>query len=363
MPNRSKTFGGFFDGTGIEEQLSELDREMQAPDFWNNPEKSKVILQKRRAVERRAESLKKLYQDQAELATWRELIGEIDGEIDDDALAFLDRLDADLSKLDLELKLSGPDDGRPAIVSIHPGAGGTESQDWASMLLRMYLRYCEQHGFDLEELDHQDGDEAGIKSSTFAVRGENAFGYLKSEAGVHRLVRISPYDAAARRHTSFASVSVCPEVDDEVQIEINDKDLRVDTYRSSGAGGQHVNKTDSAVRLTHLPTGVVVACQNERSQIKNRATAMKILRSRLYDLEVKKRQEAQQALEDAKMDNAWGSQIRSYVLHPYRMVKDHRTGVELGDAQAVLDGRLDPFIEGYLKGQMAAPGESLGDDV
>ena len=336
---------------------------MQAPDFWNNPEKSKVILQKRRAVERRQSSVKKLADDQAELETWRELIGEADGEVDDDALVFLDRLDAELEKLDLELKLSGPDDGRHAIVSIHPGAGGTESQDWAEMLLRMYLRYCEQHGFALEELDHQDGDEAGIKSSTFAVRGENAYGYLKSEAGVHRLVRISPYDAAARRHTSFASVSVVPEIDDEVVIEINDKDLRVDTYRSSGAGGQHVNKTDSAVRLTHLPTGLVVACQNERSQIKNRATAMKILRSRLYDLEVKKREAAKQLLEDAKMDNAWGSQIRSYVLHPYRMVKDHRTGVELGDTQAVLDGRIDPFIEGFLKGQMAAPGEGLGDDL
>ena len=347
----------------MEEQLSELDREMQAPDFWNNPDKSKTILQKRRAVERRFESLKKLRQDEGELETWRELTGEADGEIDDDALAFLDRLDSELAALDLELKLSGPDDGRNAIVAIHPGAGGTESQDWAEMLLRMYLRYCEQHNFGLEEIDHQDGDEAGIKSSTFAVRGENAYGYLKSEAGVHRLVRISPYDAAARRHTSFASVSVVPEVDDDVNIEINDKDLRVDTYRSSGAGGQHVNKTDSAVRLTHLPTGIVVACQNERSQIKNRATAMKVLRSRLYDLEMRKREEAKQALEDLKMDNAWGSQIRSYVLHPYRMVKDHRTGVELGDAQAVLDGRLDPFIEGFLKGQMAAPGEAFGDDL
>ncbi len=336
---------------------------MQAPDFWNHPEKSKTILQKRRAVERRLESIHKLAKDQAELETWQELIGEAEGEVDGDAIAFLDRLETELATLDLELKLSGPDDGRNAIVAIHPGAGGTESQDWAEMLLRMYLRYCEQHGFALEEIDHQDGDEAGIKSSTFAVRGENAFGYLKSEAGVHRLVRISPFDAAARRQTSFAAVSVVPEVDDDVVIDINDKDLRVDTYRSSGAGGQHVNKTDSAVRITHLPTGIVVACQNERSQIKNRATAMKVLRSRLYDLEMKKRDDARQALEDQKMDNAWGSQIRSYVLHPYRMVKDHRTGVELGDAQAVLDGRLDPFIEGYLKGQMAAPGEGLGDDV
>jgi peptide chain release factor 2 len=229
------------------------------------------------------------------------------------------------------------------------------------MLLRMYLRWAEQHGHQAELLDRLDGDEAGIKSVTFAVRGPYAYGYLNAENGVHRLVRISPYDAAARRHTSFASVYVYPEVDDDVEIEINDKDLRVDTYRSSGAGGQHVNKTDSAVRLTHLPTGIVVACQNERSQIKNRAMAMKVLRARLYDLEMKKRAEEQAIREGLKKDIAWGSQIRSYVLHPYRMVKDHRTGVEVGDAEAVLDGRLDPFIEGWLRGQMderaAAPQE------
>jgi peptide chain release factor 2 len=336
---------------------------MQAPDFWDSPAKSKIVLQKRRAFERRVESAKALRQDADDLVAWRELCDEGIDEIDPEAVTFLEQLEAKLDKLELELKLSGPDDARPALVAIHPGAGGTESQDWAEMLLRMYLRYGEQHDFTIEMLDQQDGDEAGIKSATFAIRGENAFGFLKSEAGVHRLVRISPYDAAARRHTSFASVSVYPEVDDDIQIEINDKDLRVDTYRSSGAGGQHVNKTDSAVRLTHLPTGIVVACQNERSQIKNRATAMKVLKSRLYDLERRKRDEAKQALEDAKMDNAWGSQIRSYVLHPYRMVKDHRTGVEVGDAVAVLDGRLDPFIEGFLKGQMAAPGEDTLRDV
>lgn len=334
---------------------------MQAPDFWDKPEKSKAILQKRRAFERRLASLKALRQDQDDLEAWRELCAESGEDVDPEALAFLDRLTAELDKLELELKLSGPDDGRNAFVAIHPGAGGTESQDWAEMLMRMYLRYGEQHGFEVEMLDQLDGDEAGIKSATFAIRGENAFGFLKSESGVHRLVRISPYDAAARRHTSFASVFVYPEIDDEINIEINDKDLRVDTYRSSGAGGQHVNKTDSAVRLTHLPTGVVVACQNERSQIKNRATAMKILKSRLYDLEMKKRDDARQAQEDLKADIAWGSQIRSYVLHPYRMVKDHRTGVEVGDATGVLDGRLDPFIEGYLKGQMAAPGDDLRD--
>jgi peptide chain release factor 2 len=242
------------------------------------------------------------------------------------------------------------------LLAIHPGAGGTESQDWAAALLRMYLRWAEQNGYEVELMDQQDAEEAGIKSASFAIRGPHAYGFLKGESGVHRLVRISPFDAAARRHTSFASVYVYPEVDDTVNIEINDKDLRVDTFRSSGAGGQHVNKTDSAIRITHLPTNIVVQCQNERSQIKNRATAMKMLRARLYDLEMKKRQEELDRLEGLKMDNAWGSQIRSYVLHPYKMVKDHRTGETTGDAVGVLDGKLGPFIEAFLKGNMAEPG-------
>jgi peptide chain release factor 2 len=244
-------------------------------------------------------------------------------------------------------------------VVIHPGAGGTESQDWAEMLLRMYLRWTEEHGYDVELMERQDGDEAGIKSATFAVRGQYAYGYLKSEAGVHRLVRISPYDFQARRHTSFASVDVYPEVDDDIEIEIDDKDLKIDTYRSSGAGGQHVNKTESAVRITHLPTGTVVACQNERSQFKNRATAMKVLKSRLYDLEMQKRQAELDVREGLKKDIAWGSQIRSYVLHPYRLVKDHRTGAEVGDSSRVLDGDIDPFIEAYLKGQIATGKDDL----
>ena len=269
---------------------------------------------------------------------------------------FLDRLDRELSQLDLQLKLSGPDDDKPALVAIHPGAGGTESQDWAEMLLRMYLRWAEREGFESELLDRLEGDEAGIKSATFAVRGEYAYGYLSGEKGVHRLVRISPFDAASRRHTSFASVDVYPEVDDTVDIEIDDKDLRIDTYRASGAGGQHVNKTESAVRITHLPTDIVVSCQNERSQHKNRATAMKMLRSRLYDLEMRKRAEEAAEREDEKKDIAWGSQIRSYVLHPYRMVKDHRTGREVGDADRVLDGDLDPFIEAWLESQIGGNG-------
>jgi peptide chain release factor 2 len=335
--------------------MSDVNRQLEDPTFWNDPARSAPILQQRRSLEKRLATLSRLRADAEELDAWRELVAE--GEADDSLDAFLTRLGTELERLELELKLSGPDDDKNAIVAIHPGAGGTESQDWAEMLLRMYLRWAERDGYDVELMDRQDGEEAGIKSATFAVRGANAFGYLKGENGVHRLVRISPYDFQGRRHTSFASVDVYPEVDDTVVIEINDKDLKIDTFRSSGAGGQHVNKTESAVRFTHLPTGIVVSCQNERSQMKNRAMAMKVLRSRLYDREMQKRAAEQAEREGNKMDNAWGSQIRSYVLHPYRMVKDHRTGAEVGDAARVLDGDIDPFIEAFLKGQMAAPGK------
>jgi peptide chain release factor 2 len=277
-------------------------------------------------------------------------------------LTFSTRLEKELSDLELQLKLSGPEDDKNAIVEIHSGAGGTESQDWADMLLRMYLRWSEAHDFATELMDRQDGEEAGIKSATFNVKGAYAYGYLKSESGVHRLVRISPYDAQARRHTSFASVDVYPEIDDTIEIEILDKDLRVDVYRSSGAGGQHVNRTESAVRLTHLPSGIVVACQNERSQIKNRALAMKILRARLYDRELKRRAEEQAKREGLKKEIGWGSQIRSYVLQPYRMVKDHRTSVQIGDAQRVLDGDIDPFIDAFLRGKMATIDDAPRDE-
>jgi peptide chain release factor 2 len=351
LPNSSPTSGGIFEEAGIEKELSDIDRQMQEAGFWDNPTANASILQQRRGLERRLQTLNRLRADADELATWEELLAE--GESDPEFDRFLERLESDLEQLELDLKLSGPDDDKNAIVAIHPGAGGTESQDWAEMLLRMYLRWAEQHGFAVEMLDRQEGEEAGIKSATFAVRGPNAYGYLQSESGVHRLVRISPFDFQQRRHTSFASVYVYPEVDDDVRIEIEDKDLRIDTYRSSGAGGQHVNKTESAVRITHLPTNIVVSCQNERSQIKNRAMAMKVLRSRLYDLEMQKRRAEQAEREDQKKDIAWGSQIRSYVLHPYRLVKDHRTGAEVGDADRVLDGNLDPFIEAWLKGQMA----------
>jgi peptide chain release factor 2 len=253
-----------------------------------------------------------------------------------------------MAQTELTQILGGPDDWRNAIVSLHPGAGGTEAQDWAEILLRMYLRWADRRGYRKEILEYQPGEEAGVKSVTFTVEGNYAYGYLKAEAGIHRLVRISPFDANSRRHTSFASVFVYPEVDDTIKVEINEADLRVDTYRSSGAGGQHVNKTDSAVRLTHLPTGIVVACQNERSQHKNRAMAMKILRSRLYELEIEKQKEKMDVFHKTKKDIAWGSQIRSYVLHPYRLVKDHRTGTEIGNADAVLDGDIDKFIQAYL---------------
>lgn len=265
-----------------------------------------------------------------------------------EAAAKVSLVASELPQMELSQILGGADDQRSAIVSLHPGAGGTEAQDWAEMLLRMYLRWADRRGYKTEILEFQPGEETGAKSVTFTVEGEYAYGYLKAEVGIHRLVRISPFDAAARRHTSFASVFVYPEIDDTIIIEINEAELRIDTYRSSGAGGQHVNKTDSAVRLTHFPSGIVVACQNERSQHKNKAMALKILRSRLYELESKKQKEKIETYHKTKKDIAWGSQIRSYVLHPYRMVKDHRTNLEVGNADGVLDGDIDRFIQAYL---------------
>ncbi len=260
----------------------------------------------------------------------------------------LEEFEAEVKKAEIEMLLSGEHDRRNAILTLHPGAGGTESQDWAQMLLRMYLRWAERHGYKAEVLDYQAGEEAGIKSATALISGPFAYGYLSAESGVHRLVRISPFDQAARRHTSFASVFVYPEIDDNIQVEIDEKDLKIETFRASGHGGQHVNVTDSAVRITHLPTGIAVQCQNERSQHRNRDIAMKILRSRLYEHELEKRQRERQAMEEAKLDIDFGSQIRSYVLHPYRLIKDHRTKYEVGDVDRVLDGDLDDLIYEYL---------------
>ncbi len=280
---------------------------------------------------------------------------ELDGEGEDASADFdstLAQLSTFLDKLEIRVLLSGPSDVNNAILTIHPGAGGTESQDWGLMLYRMYVRWAEKHNYLVELVDYQDGDTAGIKSVTFLVKGDFAYGYLKTETGVHRLVRISPFDAASRRHTSFTSVYVSPEVNEDIEIDINEKDVRIDIYHAGGHGGQNVNKVATAVRLTHFPTGIVVTCQNERSQLQNRETAWKVLRSRLYQFELEKRNREKQAIEDNKKEIAWGNQIRSYVLHPYRLVKDHRTNMEVGNADAVLDGDLDPFIQSVLKAQL-----------
>jgi peptide chain release factor 2 len=275
-------------------------------------------------------------EDEGTLAEIRELLPGLEGRI---------------AKMEFARMLSGEHDARSCIVSINAGAGGTEAQDWAEMLLRMYLRFCEKRGYRTEITDYQPGEEAGVKGVTFTVEGDYAYGWLRAEMGIHRLVRISPFDSNAKRHTSFSSVHIFPDLPDDIEVEINEKDLRVDTYRSSGAGGQHVNKTDSAIRITHLPTGLVVACQNERSQHKNRATAMKQLKARLYELEVQKKADTAVSIAGDKKEIAWGSQIRSYVLHPYRMIKDHRTGFEVGNTDPVLDGDLDKFMEVYLLSQ------------
>jgi peptide chain release factor 2 len=320
---------------------------MSVPGFWDNPENAQEVGRKRSRVEKRIEAGQSIDTKSEELDVLLDLHKEgesVEGDID----SLVAGLESEINAIELTMKLSGEHDLRDAIVNIHPGAGGTESQDWAEMLLRMYLRYCEKKGWPTEMLEYQAGEEAGIKSATFMARGDYAYGYLKAETGVHRLVRISPYDAAKRRHTSFASVMVMPDIDDTITVDINDKDLRVDTYRSSGAGGQHVNVTDSAIRITHLPTGIVVTCQNERSQHKNRDTAMRMLRARLYALEQEKQLEEQARIAGEKREIGWGSQIRSYVLQPYQLVKDLRTQYEVGDPSRILDGDLDGFIEAYL---------------
>lgn len=304
-------------------------------------------MQTRRKLERDVELDSKLARDMADLGALMDLATEGE-DVLPELKVEVERLEKEIQQTEIRTLLPGEHDDTNAIVSIHPGAGGTESQDWAEMLLRMYLRWAERSGYATEILDYQQGEEAGIKSVTFIVKGDYACGNLSAEIGVHRLVRISPFDAAARRHTSFASIFVYPEIDDKIDVQIEEKDLRIDTYRSSGAGGQHVNVTDSAVRITHLPTGIVVSCQNERSQIRNRDMARKILRARLYDLELEKKRKELQAIEDTKLDIAWGSQIRSYVLHPYRLVKDHRTKYETSNTDRVLDGEIGEFIYQFL---------------
>jgi peptide chain release factor 2 len=315
--------------------------------MWNDPTKSKPLMRERKRLESQVAADEELVRRTGDIEAYFDLARE--GE---DVLADLERDIKDLAvfaeELEARTMLNGEADAMNAIVTVHPGAGGTESQDWAEMLLRMYLRWAEQQGFKTEMNDYQDGEEAGIKSATFTIMGEYAFGMLAGESGVHRLVRISPFDSAKRRHTSFASVYVSPEIDETIHVDVKVEDLRIDTYRSGGKGGQHVNTTDSAVRMTHLPTGIVVCCQNERSQHKNRDKAMKILRSRIYEYELDKKRAVTKKLEDSKLEINFGSQIRSYVLQPYRMAKDHRTKVEVGDVDKVLDGYLEPFLRGYL---------------
>src|SRR5271165_4754195 len=341
------TCGSIFDPARIRRELADIETKLADPAMWNDPAASKPLMRDRKRLENLVADDEQLVRRTGDIEAYFELARE--GE---DVLADLERdikaLAAFAEELEARTMLSGEADPLNAIVTVHPGAGGTESQDWAEMLLRMYLRWAEQQGFKTEMNDYQDGEEAGIKSATFTIIGEYAFGQLAGESGVHRLVRISPYDSAKRRHTSFASVYVSPEIDETIHVDLKLEDLRIDTYSSGGKGGQHVNTTDSAVRMTHIPTNIVVQCQNERSQHKNRATAWKMLRARLYELELKKREEAAQAAAASKTDIGWGHQIRSYVLQPYQMVKDLRTGIVSTNPPAVLDGEITPFIEAAL---------------
>jgi peptide chain release factor 2 len=338
-----------FDPDAKTARLQTIEQEILKPNFWNDNESAQRLLKERTTLKSDLTFWEKLRAEVEDARGYLELAQE---ENDEETLreisARVSRVEQDVQAAEFRRMLGGENDPNNAIVSIHSGAGGTEAQDWADILLRMYLRWSERKGFQTEIIDYLPGEEAGVKSVTFTVNGDYAYGYLKAESGIHRLVRISPFDAGKRRHTSFASVFVYPEIQEDIVVEINEDDLRVDTFRSSGAGGQHVNKTDSAVRITHLPTGIVVQCQNERSQHKNRATAMKVLKARLYELKRKEQEEKMEQLHSTKKDIAWGSQIRSYVLQPYRLAKDHRTNLEIGNVDAVLDGDLDPFIEAFL---------------
>ena len=328
-------------------------KETGKPGFWDRQETAQATLKENDRINEQLAGFERLRAalDEARLfLSMAEEEGTDDSEAAHETEAALGKARTEIERQELQVMLGGEYDRLGAIVSIHPGAGGLEAQDWAEMLLRLYLRWAERRGYKTELADLQPGDGGGIKNATITVEGDYAYGYLKAEAGIHRLVRISPFDANARRHTSFASVFVFPAIDEKVEVTINPADLRVDTFRASGAGGQHVNKTDSAVRMTHFPSGIVVSCQNERSQHKNRAMAMKILRARLFELEERKKREQFEQFSKDKKDITWGSQIRSYVLQPYRMVKDHRTGIEIGNTDAVLDGAIDPFIEAYLMG-------------
>ena len=336
--------------SGKAERLSTLESEQASPGFWSDTDAARTVVQEIKSLKNWLtpyDTLNERLQSALEMAELLEV--EPDAGMEGDIAREAEELQGAAAAFELQAMLQGPEDERDALLTIHPGAGGTESQDWAEMLMRMYVRWAERHGFQVTVLDLLPGEEAGIKSVSIEIKGRYAYGYLKAEKGVHRLVRISPYDSQARRHTSFASVFVYPDIDDTIEIDLRDEDIKMDVFRASGAGGQHVNKTSSAVRLTHIPTNTVVSCQQERSQTKNRATAMKMLRAAIYQKKLEEQEAARAVVEATKTDNSWGNQIRSYVFQPYTMVNDHRTEVKVGDVQRVMDGDLDTFIQAYLK--------------
>ncbi|MET1181383.1 peptide chain release factor 2 [Peribacillus sp. NPDC094092] len=350
---RLTDFRGLFDLDEKEARIAQLENEMTHPDFWNDQQKAQIVINETNALKEQVNQLSELNESYENLDLTYELVKE---ENDQELLAELEEeitiLSQKMNDFELQLLLSEEYDSKNAILELHPGAGGTESQDWGSMLLRMYTRWGEKRGFKVETLDYLPGDEAGIKSVTLIFKGHNAYGYLKAEKGVHRLVRISPFDSSGRRHTSFVSCEVMPEFDETINIEVRTEDLKIDTYRASGAGGQHINTTDSAVRITHIPTNTVVTCQNERSQIKNKAQAMNMLKAKLYQREIEQQQAELDEIRGEQKEIGWGSQIRSYVFHPYSMVKDHRTSAETGNLGAVMDGDIDMFIDAYLRSKL-----------